>query len=292
MDSVQRTYQTGSARPNSSYQEEHSRIFTPYQKETNKKTTPYQSNPSNYLFASGIKQDQLCLLADRPPSMWGKGPQVPERATLSNSFHPSHHSTNLGGVAKAEKEVRRLDPRMKYAHLKIKPKGSSSSTSLSSSISKKTQREDVEGGLSTFQVPKLLQNPSALNKPINSHNLFKNSNSSEAHYGEGADGCSVLFKSNFFSSEIPSQDSTDDCKSKQFGEITLEQNTPTAGNVDTNFSELVVEESTATKIRSNSLSENTDNISESTEPQVPSYFANLIQLHLQYHTLQLHTVHD
>lgn len=292
------SYHPEHVRPNIPYQSEPTRVTIPYQSDPAKVSTPYQSEPTRIVAlypttAGGFSPDQRHFPADKPPTMWGVSSCSPEQShsPISSNLRPHHQAGGVtGGAVKREGEGRRVDPRTKYAHLKIKSKGSGKGGSSpcqasSSSILKKAQGEDTEGGHSTFEVPKLLQDPSALNKPIDPRDLFKNAGSSEVSYGGGGGGGGTgpfgLFKSNLFSSRTQSQDNSDDRKSRrQFGEITLDQTTSIPRDENSNSSEQGDgKESNTTETHSDSSKSNKNTESEDpsapAKVQVPSYFANL-----------------
>ena len=280
-------YQPEPVRTSTSYmhqQPERARVTTPYPSEPPRVTAPYPPNPST----GGFSPDQRHFTADQPPVVWGGSERSPEQSHGSLQHHHQMGGVT-GGVAKVD-ELRRIDPRRKYAHLKIRSKGAStggsspaqSQSSTSSAIcKKKAQGEEIVGsGRLTFEVPRLLQDPSALKKPINACDLFKNTNSSEDSYGLGKEeeaGPFGLFKSNFFSSRTPAQDNSGDRKTGQFGEITLDQVISTKQDVKTDSPDPLEFQSNTTKIDSVQASGSTgsDDVSTPTKPQVPSYFANL-----------------
>lgn len=133
-----------------------------------------------------------------------------------------HHlgSGAMGGV----RDGRRVDPHTKYSHLKIKPKGSGS-PNQSSSILKRNAPEDSSSPTPPFKIPRLLQDPAALDRPMEARDLFKGVGGvAEAGYDEVSFG---MFKSNFFPRSQQIQEGVGPGVARQpFGEITLEDMLP------------------------------------------------------------------
>ena len=127
------------------------------------------------------------------------------------------------GGARREGETppaRRVDPRTKYSHLKIKPKGSSSPGG-----SKRPNTDSSSASANpSFKIPKLLQDSSALDRPMDPRDLFKGVvEAAESDYSDVPAAPSLgIFKSNFFPrSQQPGKEGEGPAK-QPFGEITLE----------------------------------------------------------------------
>lgn len=121
--------------------------------------------------------------------------------------------------------MRRVDPRVKYSHLKIKTKGSSSPTQ-SSSLKRPLPEDSSHATPSSFKIPKLLQEGVGLDKPMDLRDLFKGvGGMQEAGYDDTSAPVG-MFKSNFFPR---SQQSEEDTK-QPFGEITLTGKEANAGS--------------------------------------------------------------
>lgn len=109
---------------------------------------------------------------------------------------------------------------MKYSHLKIKPKGSSSP---SQSILKRPHPDSESSSPSSFKIPKLLQDPAALDRPMDPRDLFKGS--AETGYEDSSTPAPFgIFKSNFFSrsQSAPTDKRAGPVDKQAFGEITLD----------------------------------------------------------------------
>lgn len=173
----------------------------------------------------------------------------------------------MGGV-KRDGEGRRVDPRMKYSHLKIKSKGNSSPNQSS------LKQQDPP----SFKIPKLLQDSSALAaKPMDPRDLFKGAG---GMLESGYDTVSApfgMFKSNFLPRSQLSQEATGSAK-QPFGEITLKD----PRNKDAESAKQSAGRETVTEKDSSSFDTDTSSVdgeheasTESSKPQVPSYFAQL-----------------
>ena len=178
------------------------------------------------------------------PAPFGSLPPVPPEKTspawgLGTS--PEHiGSPDSNYLLSPSTDPRRVDPRTKYAHLKIKPKGQSASPqqqqpSSTSSILKKTSSSGKPSETSErpehkqelpFKIPKLLQNPLSLDKPLDPRELFGSNEKgleTEQEYGE----ITAPFGSfrPFFSRSSqagPSSSEHESGAKQPFGEITLE----------------------------------------------------------------------
>ena len=258
-----------------------------------------QSSPLMMGVASGMKQEaaQRHFPADKPPVSWGVASRGSEQQQFlsgaSTAFQPA--SRPVGDVARREGDgtSRRMDPRLKYSHLKIKSKkpGAESETQRpplmppSASSSSKKAQDDISRDNSPFEVPKLLQDPSALNKLIDPRELFKNpgGSSGSLDYETETSGPFGLFKSNLFSSRSQqAQESPDDKGSQQqFGEITLRESIPpngdpreaSIGNKDNGPATSSGQSQTA--VGGNGATECSDSAGPTQIPSVPSYLAQL-----------------
>ena len=160
-------------------------------------------------------------------------------------------------------DSRRVDPRTKYAHLKIKSKNqgpSSHQQPTSHSILKKGSSLNEAGpsGMENrpFSVPKLLQDPTALEKPLDPRELFKGS---EHDFGEITTPFGG-FKSFFSRSEMKSE--TSDAGNQQYGEIT-----PVQSSIKHQTNDQVEEEQDDGSLEERAISPQ--------KPVVPSYLSDL-----------------
>ena len=201
---------------------------------------PPPSDPSRIVSGGHMSPPQQFQSFNKVSPVWGKSPE--------------HSTSNMGG---ASDHVRRVDPRRKYSHLKIKSRGESSQQS--SSILKRGAREggDESSGLG-FKIPKLLQNPSTLEKPLDPRDLFGGKDEDTQEYGDYTAPFGT-FKSSFFSQSQHSTLSEDPLSSQKFGEITLDADKAKVSTSEEN------------------LEEKSDETSAKVPPknEVPSYFAHL-----------------
>lgn len=108
---------------------------------------------------------------------------------------PDHTSS----VKTGDDAVKRVDPRKKYSHLKIKSKNSPSQSSNKDSTVT-TNSDSISSGPG-FKIPKLLTNSTSLDKPIDPKELFGNDGVDTQPYGEITFG---TYKSPFNqSSDLP-----------------------------------------------------------------------------------------
>ena len=202
---------------------------------------------------------------------WEVSGRSPERSPITHFTEPG--GGVMGGVRR-EAEGRRVDPRRKYSHLKIKSKGGSS-PSQSSSILKCSQGDDASDP--TFKIPKLLQDSSVLDKPIDPQDLFKGVGSAEASYGEVSAPLGI-FKSNFFS-RSQTQDKAENMK-LPFGEITLKDSSTAPSSSEEEKAENGMDKEHHSKeIPLSSKDSCSDELTEEQTPpkpsHVPSYLAQL-----------------
>lgn len=184
------------------------------------------------------------------PAPFGSLPQAPPEKTspawkLGSS--PEHtgstgFTTESSPLSSPSGDPRRVNPRTKYAHLKIKPKGQSASPqqqqpgSTSSILKKSTSSRQSEAAErlepkqeTLFKIPKLLQNPQSLDNPLDPKELFGSNAKgleTEQEYGEitGPFGSFRPFFSRNESGSRGGQSSSQrGTGTKQpYGEITLE----------------------------------------------------------------------
>lgn len=209
------------------------------------------------------------------------GGRSPERSPIS---HHSGPGVAMGG-AKKEGETRKVDPRMKYSHLKIKSKGSN--TSSQSTILKRPE----ESSNPNFKIPKLLQNSSSLERPMDARDLFKGEDGGEGgERGYGDISASFgMFKSNFFSTRSELQDGASNIATtnkQPFGEITMKKGNNGRRDSTTSSNENNGEMKALTTAEKEKEGYNssdkgaveTDDTEEDTtlfKPTVPSYLAHL-----------------
>ena len=207
-----------------------------------------------------------------PPSSssprWGGSPE--------QSSPVNHH-----GGGGAPREGRRVDPRTKYSHLKIKPKGSSSP---SQSILKRPHPDSDSSSPSSFKIPRLLQDPAALDRPMDPLDLFKGS--AETGYEDSSTPAPFgIFKTNFFSRSQPAppDEGAGPAAKRAFGEITLEgtssrdrQGYPACGAEDQKRETKGASDTDAQVGSGNEPSSKVSPEEKSPEPpSVPSYLAQL-----------------
>ena len=146
---------------------------------------------------------------------------------------PDHHSSSKGAADTANK---RVDPRKKYSHLKIKSKNAPSSPSQ-----KRDSTESLNPG---YKIPKLLTDSASLDKPIDPKDLFGADGIDSQPYGEITFG---TYKSPFTSS-------TDPTKEKTSSQSETDNQDPDAPPVTEN---------------------RTDTVNTTSHDSVPSYFAHI-----------------
>lgn len=205
-------------------------------------------------------------IKDKPSPAWGMSPEY------SGSQSPG---AGGGGVSPAGDQIRRRDPRTKYAHLKIKSKSGphSSQTILKRSI----DEAGIESSGSGFKIPKLLQDSSALNQPMDPGELFGSKDAlsgGEEEYG-GITAPFGAFRSMFaLSQPSDAQESGADSAgaSQQFGEITMGTTSHVSNPTAAKSNESEAEE----KLPSDTKSEDKATEDFSSKPsEVPSYLAHL-----------------
>lgn len=184
----------------------------------------------------------------------------------------------MGGVRRdlgdSNSSNRRMDPRTKYSHLKIKPKGSSSPNQSSSILKRMAPPEDPPSSSPTppFKIPKLLQDSAALDRPMDARDLFKGVEGMGEAGGYDAEVSSSfgMFKSNFFPR---SQEGA----GQPFGEITLDEALPERDAELANSNERVG--GVGDKQRIEGAGETDESslaaVSPPRPPPVPSYLAQL-----------------
>ena len=245
---------------------------------------PYQSHnamspPSNTRYPVPLQQQTQvggASQAQAPPPGMDKASRSPTWRTspeYSGSQSPSGSAGDL---------TRRRDPRTKYAHLKIKSKGQTSNTTGQSNSQPILKRSAGEAGVdlptSGFKIPKLLQDSSSLNRPMDPGELFGGKDAlsvgDERERGPGITTPFGAFRSMF--PQAPSLESVENnaesagSSSQKFGEITMETDQPPAKAKD----EEVVKEKEALS-ESTKTDEIKDSNSSSKPAEVPSYLAHL-----------------
>lgn len=149
--------------------------------------------------------------------------------------HSGSQSPGAGGSVATPAggdHMRRRDPRMKYAHLKIKSKGQTSQGGGQSSNSQPILKRGAgEAGMESsgpgFKIPRLLQDSSALNRPLDPGELFGGkdalSGGEEREYSEITAPFGA-FRSMFAPqpSDADGGDADSAGPAQQFGEITME----------------------------------------------------------------------
>ena len=178
--------------------------------------------------------------------------------------------------------MRRRDPRMKYAHLKIKSKGQAAAAGQPNNSQPILKRSANEAGMESqapgFKIPKLLQDSSALNRPLDPGELFGGkdalSGGEEQEYGEITAPFGA-FRSMFAQpqpseGEVSGADSAG--SSQQFGEITMGTDPSPAKAKESN--ELTKENLSSDSSPTSKEGEKENNPS-SKPGKVPSYIAHL-----------------
>ncbi|CAI7996825.1 hypothetical protein GBAR_LOCUS1972 [Geodia barretti] len=158
--------------------------------------TPYQQpHPSS---SSGIA----------PLTNWGSA--SPESSTV-----PSPSAGREGEQSRPH----RVDPRTKYSHLKIKSKSSASPASGGGVLK---GREGEEGAaIDRTHMPKLLQEPPALQRPYDPHELFDSAASKDVESDFAVSGPFGSTFGSFFTRSSPPQ-ATGKSSGLPYGEITMQ----------------------------------------------------------------------
>ena len=201
-------------------------------------------------------------MKDKLSPAWGTSPEY------SGSQSPG---TGGGGVSPAGDQIRRRDPRTKYAHLKIKSKSGQHST-----LKRSVDEAGIESSASGFKIPKLLQDSSALNQLMDPGELFGSKDALSG--GEEKDYGAITapfgaFRSMFAPSQPPdTRESGDDSagSTQQFGEITMGASVSDPAPEKSNENEAEEKSPLDTKAED----KNTEDVS-SKPSEVPSYLAHL-----------------
>ena len=203
---------------------------------------------------------------------------------MGDGRSPEHRSPIEGEVGVAREASRRVDPRIKYSHLKIKSKGGgdSSPSQSSSSLKRPHPADDIPTGTpSSFKIPRLLQDGAGLDKPMDPRDLFKGSGESGYDNVSAAAAPFGMFKSNFFSrsqSEGGGGGGGGGESKQPFGEITLGEvmkkegesvSRGTAAREEREVSER------ANSVEKDSASVPREKVEEDVKSEVPSYLAHL-----------------
>ena len=154
--------------------------------------SPYSHPASSSLHGGGNHQSQPAFSPPRPSSVdrvspvWSNNslyektspnwkPSTAESSSPVWGTSPDHPSSVKGGTD--TNASRRLDPRKKYSHFKIKTKGSPQQPS--------SKREsDADSSSTGFKIPKLLKDTSGLDKPLDPSDLFGGGELGSQPYGE------------------------------------------------------------------------------------------------------------
>ena len=131
---------------------------------------------------------------------------------------PPPGGDRLGDKAETKRTV---DPRLKYAHLKIKSRSGSVSTATTTSS---THATSTDSSQQSFKVPGLLQDRSQLSKPLAPHELFGGTDDEPAE----EQGPISLFGSSkyYHKSNSPSIPTSPVTNKQVFGEIRMDTSVP------------------------------------------------------------------
>ena len=251
--------------------------------------TPFHPRPDSHIPTPGSSL----------PAPFGSLPQAPlEKTSPVWGLGSSPEHTGSTGFAESSPlsspsgDPRRVNPRTKYAHLKIKPKGQSASPQQqqpgsTSSILKKSasskqseSSERLEPKQETpFKIPKLLQNPLVLDNPLDPKELFGSNAKgleTEQDYGEITapfGSFRPFFSRNESGRRAGPSSSQHGTGTKQpYGEITLEHQDNSRRK---SVSPPPVIARTAPPEAEKEEKETKLSPSENTVPAVPSYLASL-----------------
>ena len=132
--------------------------FSPPRPSSADRVSPVWSDSSSY---EKISPNWKPGTTENSSPVWGTSPDHPSSAKAGMDTNAS----------------RRLDPRKKYSHLKIKTKGSPQQPLT------KTEG-DVDSASTGFRIPKLLKDTSGLDKPLDPSDLFSGGELGSQPYGE------------------------------------------------------------------------------------------------------------
>ena len=209
-------------------------------------------------------------------------PSGMDKASRSPTWRTSpEYSGSQSPSGPAGDHMIRRDPRTKYAHLKIKSKGQTSNATGQSNSQPILKRSAGEAGMdlpaSEFKIPKLLQDSSTLNRPMDPGELFGGKDAlsvgDEREHGPGITTPFGAFRSMF--PQAPSSESEENNaesagSSQRFGEITMGADPPpTKAKDDEADNE---KEESSESIKSDEIK---DSNSISKPAEVPSYLAHL-----------------
>ena len=182
-----------------------------------------------------------------------------------------------GNLSPSGDQTKRRDPRMKYAHLKIKSKGQNSNANSQPILKRSAGEAGMDIPTPGFKIPKLLQDSSSLNRPMDPGELFSGKDAlsvADEREQRGVTAPFGTFRSMF--AQAPSSESEENNAesagpAQKFGEITMgtEPSPPKAKESDDVVKERQ-ESSDLTKVE-----ENKDSNSTSKPSEVPSYLAHL-----------------
>ena len=167
----------------------------------------------------------------------------------------------------------RVDPRTKYSHFKIKPKGSTSSSS-SPPVSKARESDQGSGG-ERAHMPKLLQEPPSLQRPFDPRELFdsKEAAASDSEVSTGHFGSTF---GSFFTRLSATEASGSGTASSNlpYGEITMTTHVHRDTEADSKSSKADTT-TTVSECRKDQAQDEDGKTDSTTKATVPSYLAEL-----------------
>ena len=262
----QQQHSYGTQQPNSGP------VLPPYQQPA-PMTTPYHTSgamsPPQAVGVATQGQAPPTAMDNRSPvNVWGTSPE-----------YSGSQSPGGGGVsASTGGDLRRRDPRTKYAHLKIKSKGQPSSSGGQSSqpiLKRGAGEAGMESAVPGFKIPKLLQDTSNLNRPLDPRELFGSKDAlsgGEEEYA-GVTAPFGAFRSIFTQSQPSDADGNiadSAISSQKFGEITM------GAAVDPSPAKAKESNKVTTGEKATPESAANEQVKTEKEPsQVPSYLADL-----------------
>jgi hypothetical protein len=170
----------------------------------------------------------------------------------------------------------RVDPRTKYSHLKIKSKSAASSASGGGGLKGEGGERPLGAAIDRTHMPKLLQEPPALQRPYDPHELFDSAASREVESDYAVSGPFVSTFGSFFTRSSPPQaSSTGKSSGLPYGEITMQGITEKEpATVQGKQDENTVEAASSQTHQGPHVDEN-DKSNSTKSPAVPSYLAEL-----------------
>ena len=201
-------------------------------------------------------------------------------ATWRASPEYSGGQSPSGGSATASDHMRRRDPRTKYAHLKIKSKGQTGQSNSQPILKRSAGEAGMDLPASGFKIPKLLQDSSALNRPMDPGELFGGKDAlsvgDEREQGAAITTPFGAFRSMF--PQAPSSESEGDSaesagSSQKFGEITMGTDPQPTKDKEIDEIDKGKKEESSESTATEETKETSNSSSKPTE--VPSYLAHL-----------------